>query len=423
MGGSKHYAASTTSSSASGSVDSSDLQSWCEVPSIAHFCSLFRQAFDLLEFDIQELEESLLLMNSEDDSLQLVQRLVIKLLKGCSNTYSKNITTDNFNTYLRRLFLSKREDAEEDNLQFHFDCKDLLDNDIDFQDLSLRNRVRILHQLCEFRLDAEDVFEKLKNLEASSLRVEPLGKDAEGITYWYFYGTRLYKEEFPKGDEKKRKKEKERKKKKKDKKKKKKKKKGEIHSASSDEEEGDTNQSTWSVACLTLKDWEDLTEKYKKSKKKAEKELYETLSDGFLPEIVKMFAEKEREERRRLMLMAPKRTSSRIERKKQEQEEKDRIEAERMEEAARLEEEYDEKLRIERQKQDEEERERAREERIKVREQMKEQRILRQVEKNSKYDKVSRRRENNCYVITPSEFIFCENFMHGMCPVILFPPS
>ena len=54
----------------------------------------FRQAFDLLEFDIQELEESLLLMNSEDDSLQLVQRLVIKLLKGCSNTYSKNITTD-----------------------------------------------------------------------------------------------------------------------------------------------------------------------------------------------------------------------------------------------------------------------------------------------------------------------------------------
>ena len=105
---------------------------------------------------------------------------------------------------------------------------------------------------------------------------------------------------------------------------------GEVHSASSDEEETETNQSTWSVACLTLQDWEDLTEKYKKSKKKTERELYETLSEGFLPEIVKMFAEKEREERRRLMLMAPKRTSSRIERKKQEQEERDRIQAERV---------------------------------------------------------------------------------------------
>ena len=33
-------------------------------------------------------------MGSEDDSTQLVQRLVIKLLKGCSNTFTKNITED-----------------------------------------------------------------------------------------------------------------------------------------------------------------------------------------------------------------------------------------------------------------------------------------------------------------------------------------
>ena len=31
----------------------SELRSWCEVPSIAHFCSLFRAAFDLPDFDIE----------------------------------------------------------------------------------------------------------------------------------------------------------------------------------------------------------------------------------------------------------------------------------------------------------------------------------------------------------------------------------
>lgn len=179
----------------------------------------------------------------------------------------------------------------------------------------------IVHQLCEFRLEAEDVFEKVKNLDAASLRVEPLGKDSEGITYWYFYGTRLYKEIPPqrgdKLDDRKKKK-----KKKKDKKEKKKKKKRRNSEDTDDDME---NRSIWSVACLTLEDWEKLAEKYKKSKKKCDRELYETITDSFLPEIVKMFAEKEREEKRRLIMMQPKRASSRIERKRQEQEERDRI--------------------------------------------------------------------------------------------------
>ena len=33
----------------------SDIQSWYEVPSIAHFCSLFRAAFSLVDFDIEVL--------------------------------------------------------------------------------------------------------------------------------------------------------------------------------------------------------------------------------------------------------------------------------------------------------------------------------------------------------------------------------
>ena len=140
---------------------------------------------------------------------------------------------------------------------------------------------------------------------------------------------RLYRES-PKTatDKKKRDKDKEKKRRKKDKKKKKKK--SRHHSISSADEEDHSvttcmsSKSSWSVACLTLQDWEKLTEKYKNSKAKMDRELFETLSESFLPEIVKMFAEKEREERRRMLMLQPKRASSRIERKRKEQEDRDR---------------------------------------------------------------------------------------------------
>nr|KAG5700980.1 hypothetical protein BaRGS_022691 [Batillaria attramentaria] len=50
-----------------------------------------------------------------------------------------------------------------------------------FFQLSYRQRVEVLQQLTDFRLDAEDVFELLK--------IQP------GARYWYFYGTRLYRED------------------------------------------------------------------------------------------------------------------------------------------------------------------------------------------------------------------------------------
>ena len=31
-------------------------------------------------------------------------------------------------------------------------------------------------------------------MEALDLRLEPIGKDGQGHVYWYFYGTRLYRE-------------------------------------------------------------------------------------------------------------------------------------------------------------------------------------------------------------------------------------
>lgn len=47
-----------------------EIQSWWEVPCIAHFCSLFRSAFDLPDFDI-EVNTSLHFVQVSDDKSTL----------------------------------------------------------------------------------------------------------------------------------------------------------------------------------------------------------------------------------------------------------------------------------------------------------------------------------------------------------------
>ncbi|KAL0852066.1 hypothetical protein ABMA28_000317 [Loxostege sticticalis] len=266
-----------------------DLQSWWEVPSIAYFCSLFRTAFNLLDFDIEELEEALLTDGTEESASSLLTELIVRLLNGCLG--NNDISAFNYQMYLRRLFRRKCQETGRYNP---------FNTDIDFQFLPLRTKVEILYALCDFRLDAEDVFDLFKNLEAESLRVEPLGWDDNDSAYWYFYGTRLYREDVikkPKGKSKK-------------KKNKDSKKRGWFYG--DDWLDDDETERVWQVVCFTEEDWTHLTEKFSKATSKVEKELYRSLSQNFLPEIPRLFQEKERLQRKRLLELAPRRTSSRV---------------------------------------------------------------------------------------------------------------
>ena len=352
-----------------------DLHSMPEIPAIAHFCSLFKSSFDLIDFEIDELENALLRQNPDDVfSSTLVERLVVKLLIGCLPMYASKIHDGNFTTYLRQLIQSKREEAEEDDLEFVFEDPFEANDQDEFCDLSSSDQIKVVYQLTEFRLQCDDVEKKLKDLDPEGLRVNPLGVDSDNVIYWYFFGTRLYKEVKATRKSKPKKKV--------------------DGKSNTDDEEAETpikEAPGWYLACSAQSQWDDLAKRLKKSKKKADKELYETLEENFLPEITKMFTEKEREEKIKLMMLS-KRTSSRIERvrEQREQEFQRRKEIERQNELERREEQERQRL-IEKENKEKN----SRENRAKMREQKQLYTFI--SDQNSREDRAKIRQQKQLY--------------------------
>lgn len=99
-----------------------------------------------------------------------------------------------------------------------------------------------------------------------------------------------------------------------------------VVGCSDTEEEVNIGCGKWQVVCFTESDWERLALKTEDSDNRDVQALHQVITEDFLPEIPRLFEEKERLQRKRMLEMQPRRQSTRLEKLKQQKEERKKYE-------------------------------------------------------------------------------------------------
>ncbi|CAF0754590.1 unnamed protein product [Rotaria sordida] len=253
------------------------LQNSWQIPYISLFARIFCDAFQLFDFHQEELEDALL-SDNPNEIHPFLQELLISLLSGLTRLH---VNSSNMFVILTNVL--KRCDLNI-NSTIPSTTMTISDDSIttaEWHEMSIFEKVTVLRALCDARLNKADIDQVTENMPADSLRFEPFGEDSRGNKLWYFADTRLYCESWNKN----------------------------------------TEISTWECVCRTLDEWNVFIENFRKlcSKKNSsikDRKLLERLIalNADLPDI---YSRKDRERHRRWTSYEPKRTSTRLEAKRQ----------------------------------------------------------------------------------------------------------
>lgn len=246
-----------------------------------------------------------------------MSELIARLLRKCQETkrVEHTIGTNTFEPFLE-LFTRKTCEAEKRPNPYHVAAaatnRDPSDGPLLFEELPVHQQAEVIQLLCETRFVAEDAQKLIDQANPDSLRVLPLGYDSSAAAYYYFFGTRLYRESnrfsvsvpsskattaATNG----------------------------VHHIKDESLNGsllngsatvngsvihddsvrylatstaEPENVRWELVCQTEADWTELTKKLAKSKKtKAECALVKILEQNFLPNISNLFRTKEKNEK------------------------------------------------------------------------------------------------------------------------------
>ncbi|XP_063677910.1 chromatin remodeling regulator CECR2-like [Bolinopsis microptera] len=151
-----------------------DVQGWWEVPSICYYCSLLGNAFGLPDFTIERLEEAL---STEEEDV-----LLTEMFTTLTQAILPEAVDKSWREKVAYLFSDrgKSNPFEKSEIDKTLTCWEKLD---------------ILYNLCEMRMECADVNGIIKTIEKWQLKTLPIGEDSNEMLYWYFCGTRIYRQD------------------------------------------------------------------------------------------------------------------------------------------------------------------------------------------------------------------------------------